>query len=243
MFKFSSLSCNWQSLIVNLVIFVIIILGWVTQNFHLSNLGYYAFSGAVTNWLAIHMLFEKVPFLYGSGIIPKRFEHFKEGIKHLVMEQFFTLENIERFFKSSTDLELKNINLRPLIESLDYTQIFQMICRAIMNSPLGSMVSLLGGEKALEPLEKPFSEELQKVLSGITESKTFQEALAHQTSFFHPEKVKSHVEIIVEKRLDELTPKMVKIIVQNMIERHLGWLVVWGGVFGGLIGFIVSFLH
>ena len=36
--------------------------------------GLFALSGGITNWLAIHMLFEKVPFFYGSGIVPSRFE-------------------------------------------------------------------------------------------------------------------------------------------------------------------------
>jgi Na+/H+ antiporter NhaD/arsenite permease-like protein len=40
----------------------------------------------------------------------------------------------------------------------------------------------------------------------------------------------------VNLRLEELTPKMVKEIVQDMIKEHLGWLVIWGAVFGGLIG-------
>ena len=35
--------------------------------------GAFALSGAATNWLAIHMLFEKVPGLYGSGVIETRF--------------------------------------------------------------------------------------------------------------------------------------------------------------------------
>ena len=35
------------------------------------------------------MLFEKVPFLYGSGVIPAHFEEFKQGINNLMMEQFF----------------------------------------------------------------------------------------------------------------------------------------------------------
>ena len=48
--------------------------------------GLFALSGAVTNWLAIHMLFEKVPGLYGSGVIPARFEEFKTA-----MECMFTV--------------------------------------------------------------------------------------------------------------------------------------------------------
>jgi hypothetical protein len=31
-------------------------------------------------------------------------------------------------------------------------------------------------------------------------------------------------------------------MVQQMIEQHLGWLVVWGGVFGGLIGLVSNAL-
>jgi uncharacterized membrane protein YheB (UPF0754 family) len=50
--------------------------------------------------------------------------------------------------------------------------------------------------------------------------------------------VTAKVEAIVNRRLEELTPQMVKIIVQDMIQKHLGWLVVWGGVFGGLIGLL-----
>ena len=31
--------------------------------------GLFALSGGVTNWLAVHMLFERVPLLYGSGAL------------------------------------------------------------------------------------------------------------------------------------------------------------------------------
>ena len=44
------------------------------------------------------MLFEKVPLLCGSGVIPNRFEDFKAGIKTLIISEFFTREHIERFF-------------------------------------------------------------------------------------------------------------------------------------------------
>ena len=50
------------------------------------------------------------------------------------------------------------------------------------------------------------------------------------------------IDSVVSKRLDELNPKMVKGLVQDMIKEHLGWLVVWGGVFGGLIGLVGSLL-
>jgi len=50
--------------------------------------GLFALSGALTNALAVHMLFEKVPFLYGSGVISQNFESFKTSIKNLMMNGF-----------------------------------------------------------------------------------------------------------------------------------------------------------
>ena len=52
----------------------------------------------------------------------------------------------------------------------------------------------------------------------------------------------SSIEEVIDARLNELTPLMVKEMVQKLIKEHLSWLVVWGGVFGGLIGLVSSFL-
>jgi len=73
---------------------------WVSEpwNETLLNTGLFALSGAVTNWLAIYMLFERVPGLYGSGVIPLHFEAFKTNIHELIMHQFFNRENVEQFF-------------------------------------------------------------------------------------------------------------------------------------------------
>ena len=42
--------------------------------------------------------------------------------------------------------------------------------------------------------------------------------------------IREKVASIIDQRLDQLTPQMVKEIVQTMIHKHLGWLVVWGCV-------------
>lgn len=60
--------------------------------------GLFALSGALTNQIAIHMLFERVPLLYGSGVIPLRFEAFKASIKELMMNQFFYRRTTRQLF-------------------------------------------------------------------------------------------------------------------------------------------------
>ncbi len=68
-----------KSLITNLVAISIIMIGFVFKDQHSFILmtGIFAFSGSITNWISIHMLFEKVPFLYGSGVILDRLKILK----------------------------------------------------------------------------------------------------------------------------------------------------------------------
>jgi len=61
-------------------------------------------------------------------------------------------------------------------------------------------------------------------------------------SALNDEAIRTRLEFLIDQRLNEMTPQHVKEIIQNMIRKHLGWLVVWGTVFGGAIGLLVSFL-
>ena len=201
--------------------------------------GLFAFSGAITNQLAIHMLFEKVPGLYGSGVIEKNFEHFKASIRTMIMEQFFTAEKLTQFFQS----EEQKISMVPLVESADFTPAFDALKQSIMESKFGSMVQMLGGEDALEPLRDSFSRKLKGAVVSIVDSDTFRAQLDYHLSHssLSTDMIES-IDTLISKRLDELSPKMVKEMVESLIHAHLGWLVVWGGVFGGIIGVISSFV-
>ncbi len=229
-----------MSLTTNLLAFLCVMAGALLSNHIIFNIGLFALSGAITNWLAIHMLFEKVPGLYGSGVIPARFEDFKKGIHALVMGQFFNHENMERFFEHSAP---ENIDLTPVIERIDFDPSFDTILAVIMESSFGPMLGLIGGVDALMPLKEPFVIKIKETLLEIAEGDSVQEEI--QTVINNTadiDEIISRIEIIVRKRLDELTPRMVKEIIQDMIRKHLGWLVVWGGVFGGLIGLVTAFI-
>ncbi len=201
--------------------------------------GLFALSGAVTNQLAIHMLFEKVPFLYGSGVIEKNFDTFKVSIKEMIMKQFFTKEQLGKFFAQ----EEQKIDLAPLVEGADFTPAFEALTKTVMESQFGGAISMFGGEEALEGLREPFSQKLKAAVSSIISSETFKAQLDHhiQKSALSEDMIDA-VEGLISRRLEELTPKMVKELVQELIKEHLGWLVVWGGVFGGLIGLLSSFM-
>ena len=215
-----------KSLTTNIVALAIIAVSYLSPKYNelIYLIGLFALSGGITNWLAIHMLFEKVPFFYGSGVIPSRFEEFKLGIKHLVMTEFFTPQNIDAFVEQQSDIFSADLN-----KMIDFDRVFDGLVEAIESSSMGSLLAMLGGKKALLPLKEPITLKLQEIIWEMKEAKTVDKKLTSS--------LLNQVEQIIDQRLDELTPVQVKNIIQEMIRKHLGWLVVWGGVVGGIIGF------
>lgn len=221
-----------MSLATNLISLLVAIAGYFLPKYGevVTATGAFALSGAATNWIAIYMLFERVPGLYGSGVIPLRFEEFKAGIKRLIVQEFFSREHIERFFARHGATTADAVNAR-----IDYERVFEHLGDAIAESPMGGMLNMLGGRKLLEPLKDPIIDKLKGVVAELAsdadaDGSDLTDSLVHQ------------VEQIIDNRLAELTPQKVKQIVEDMIREHLGWLVVWGGVFGGLIGLVVELL-
>jgi uncharacterized membrane protein YheB (UPF0754 family) len=227
-----------KSIITNILALALLFLGYHFQHDVVLYAGLFAFSGAITNWLAVHMLFEKIPGLYGSGVIPARFEEFKTAIKNLMMEQFFTNENIDRFLNKEMSSGL-NIDLQPVLEKVDFNPTFDSLVEVIANSSFGGMLAMFGGTEALAPLKEPFVEKMQQSIVEISQNDDVKQALIQQLeSPSMMNEVKQNIESIIDQRLSELTPQIVKEIVQKMIKEHLGWLVVWGGIFGGVLGVI-----
>ncbi len=221
-----------KSLITNLIAVSITSYGMLAQNYstEIFMAGLFALSGGLTNWLAIHMLFEKVPLLYGSGVIPLKFEEIKEGIKNLIMNEFFSKNSLENFLKNENSLTDNDLS-----EKLDYDLIFDKLVEAIEESSMGSMLNVLGGKKSLLPLKIPIEKKIKQVIDEISSNN-----LQKDNNF--SDVIKGKIEMIIDKRLSELTPDHVKIIMRDMIHKHLGWLVVWGGFFGFVIGVILGVL-
>ena len=221
-----------KSLITNFLSTLIIIVGYLYQENYpfIIITGVFALSGSLTNWLAIHMLFEKVPFLYGSGVILDKFEDIKLGIKNLILQELFTETQINNFL-----LDNKVSTSEKIINKIDFDKVFIGLVEAIEGSQLGSMLAMVGGRKALDPLKEPFTKKLKIIIEDfVTEN---------NSSDNNSDTTKSlllKIENILDARLADLSPEDIKIIIQKMIKEHLGWLVVWGGFFGGFLGLILS---
>jgi len=234
-----------KSLVSNLIAAAVVLIGLVIGDpykAYILNTGLFALSGGVTNWLAVHMLFERIPGIYGSGVIPLRFEEFKLGIRSLIMEQFFHKADLEAFFHGTGDISEKMAEqLRRAIDELDLDTAFESLLDVIMASSFSSMLGMLGGRDALSSLRSPFVEKMREFFNQQFTNGSFQQQIQEALSAaLDDDAIRAKLEEMIDDRLNQMTPKMVKEIIQQMIRKHLGWLVVWGCVFGGAIGLIVT---
>jgi len=221
-----------KSLITNFLSTLIIIVGYLYQENYpfIIITGVFALSGSITNWLAIHMLFEKVPLLYGSGVILDKFEDIKLGIKNLILQELFTETQINNFL-----LDNKVSTSETIINKIDFDKVFIGLVEAIEGSQLGGMLAMVGGRKALDPLKEPFTKKLKIIIEDFVTENTSNDNSSDTTA-----SLLLKIENILDARLADLSPEDIKLIIQKMIKEHLGWLVVWGGFFGGLLGLVLS---
>lgn len=227
----------------NFIAIIFIVIGFSWHNQTIKTVGLYAFSGALTNWLAIFMLFEKIPFIYGSGVIAARFDIFKSHIKKMMMDTFFSEDRIKIFIDEQVDINfVRSLPWENWCDQINYEKLYLGLVDIVMESKLGGMLGMFGGESLLESMKPKAIEAFRNNFIKIVTEDKFQEklSLGFKDKMHKDNYLSAKIEALIDTRLSELTPKMVKELVQKIIKEHLGYLVLWGGVFGGLIGLLSS---
>ncbi|XP_035678968.1 uncharacterized protein LOC118417496 isoform X3 [Branchiostoma floridae] len=202
-------------------------------------MGLFSVSGGVTNWLAVKMLFDRIPGLIGSGVITSQFKEIRQTVKNVVLETFFETEYLENYmhrksgeFLAAFQIESK---LQRLLQSERVMQIIDNQVQKLYKKPEGMMLAMMGVDagklsKMIQPLMKGLSRDMTPVLAKNL--KTFE--------FMNAESMRAQVDEMMTVKMEEFTPPKVKKLVEQMIRQHLGWLVVWGNVFGALLGTIAE---
>lgn len=226
--------------------------------------GLLSFTGGITNALGVKILFDKIPALPGSGVIPARFREFRSKLKQLFLERFLSEREMRQFFaRHSSDFRLqdyiKESEGRPglfasLVEKrwdkLSSPETLQPIVdgqmEELLNSSVGGILMMVGID-TVKPAVNQFVSSLLSSLKGkVVElcSKIDSDELeltideGKMISELH-----AKIHLLTEEKLEELDPGSVKQLMEDVVRGHLGWLVVWGNILGALIGaaaFLVS---
>jgi hypothetical protein len=232
----------------NIITFIIMIVGIalkVTSSYSLAieyvlAFGLFGFAGGLTNWLAVKMLFDRVPGLIGSGVIPRQFKEIRRAVKDMVMKMFFDKQYIESYIADRSKSFIQGMDLPGMIKGIlngpDIDDVLLQKLTDISNTPAGSMLAtfapMFGGLQGLVPTIKPMVVAFAADMGGMLADKF------DPVKMIPVDKVLQEVEKLMEDKLQLLTPESVKTLMEEVIRQHLGWLVVWGNVFGGLIGII-----
>ena len=203
----------------NLIAILIIGIGYLSPIYSqwLLTIGFFSLSGAITNWLAVHMLFEKIPFLIGSGVIPNRFNEFRGAIRNLIINEFFTETQLSTLMGTLT--EKTTINPESIANNVDHDKVFSSFVQVVQDSSFGGMLSMFGGIKALDPLKEPFKEKTTVLVKEVIINSAPDMAELTKQSLDIPA-IRASLIDMVDQRLNDLTPAHVKTIVQDMIRQH-----------------------
>ncbi|RDD46990.1 hypothetical protein TrispH2_001513 [Trichoplax sp. H2] len=200
-------------------------------------IGVFGLSGGITNWLAVKMLFDKIPGLIGSGVIRNQFIEIRNCVKMVVLDTFFEPSSMMEYLNGKQDDWLQQLDIDSKIDGVLKSQAADEIVdkqlSLMMSRPEGMMLSFMGmSVNVLKPTILPFIHGLGPTVSSVL-SKNIQ-----TSEFINPENIRKQVDELLSVKLEEMTATRVKALVEHMIRKHLGWLVVWGNVFGALIGII-----
>ena len=196
--------------------------------------GLFGLAGGITNWLAVKMLFDKVPLLYGSGVIPNRFREIRETVRNLIMFHFFDAAYLERFFAGrvnavSHDPALES-KVAELLKSEEADQIITRKLEELQESPSSGLLKMVG-TATVKPLVTQFVNSV-----GVELAPRLAAEMARPD--VEIEALREQIDELLATKLEELTPQVVRRMMEDVMREHLGWLIVWGNVFGGLIGLL-----
>uniref|UniRef100_A0A6A7G7S2 DUF445 domain-containing protein n=1 Tax=Hirondellea gigas TaxID=1518452 RepID=A0A6A7G7S2_9CRUS len=243
--KFEQFRDSWlhKGNIANFISGVIMVIGLIMKLAHAEELavryvlsvGLFGFAGGVTNWIAVKMLFDKIPFVYGSGVIPRRFKEIRQTVKNTIMKTFFTEEYLHNYVRDKINDFPLDDKINQLMSNPRTHKILEKKLKETLEKPEVTMLLMMMSLQPanLIPMLTPFIISFGKEMGPM-----LKDEFLGESSFLNIEAIRSEIDQLMESRLELLTAPMVKELMEDVMRSHLSWLIIWGNIFGALIGFL-----
>jgi hypothetical protein len=139
----------------NILSFVIMIIGIILQSIngktaaadYILGFGLFGFAGGLTNWLAVKMLFDRIPGLIGSGVIPRQFKEIRAAVKDAVLEMFFDETFLKEYLGSRAKQMIASMNFPKLfkdtVSSPDFDELFLSKLTELSQKPEGLLLNTI----------------------------------------------------------------------------------------------------
>ncbi|GKT26831.1 hypothetical protein ADUPG1_013499 [Aduncisulcus paluster] len=232
-----------KSVITNLISSIFFIGGILARTFSpeshwamiIWNIGLFSLSGGLTNQLAVVMIFDRIPGLTGSGVLLVKFREIRLSIQNMIMQTFFDMSFLEKFLSRKMSQIGAQLKIQEVIKTvLDSDTVQEMIdskLKDLASRPEGVVLTMMG-------LKSPeLKRVIQATLVGVAcDIPAKMSGEFNIFKYIPMTTVRHELSALISNKLSELTPEMVRDILEEVIRDHLGWLVVWGALFGGILG-------
>merc|ERR1711933_12408 len=158
----------------------------------------FAIGGGVTNWVAIKMLFDKIPLVYGSGIIPAQYEGIRRVVKNVIMKNFFD----ETFLNYYVKDKVLNMDIKGKLEDFCKSEKMEKILQGVFGNDAGMLV----------PIVKPHIVKVGARLAPLIKDKIRSMDLMKDL-----DSAKVEVDKMLTDRMLELTPDKVKVLLEEIM--------------------------
>lgn len=200
--------------------------------------GLFGFSGGMTNWLAIRMMFDKIPFLIGSGILLKHFIEIRENVKKTTMETYFDAGHITSYVQQKTEMILSALQLeesiRDIIRSPEVQQLIEDKIDDMYETPEGMVLGMMVNKEKMKTSIMPSIENIGGDIVPLVSQ------MIRSSEHLTEENLREKIDEMITSKLVEMSPEFVIGVVKDMVETELGWVIIWGNIFGGMLGIILE---
>jgi hypothetical protein len=174
----------------------------------LRAVGLFGFIGGVTNWVAIEMLFVRIPYLIGTGVVAKQYKELREGIRRIVVNTLFDPTAVSKYFSGQRKYAIEMLHLGPhfggLLDSPAANTIVEQKIDSALAGPEGLILTLLGVDHS--ELRSIIRKNVQLFLVDI--SPIILDKLS--PGIINGEGLQEEVEKILDQKIEELSATKVR---------------------------------